>query len=60
MAGPCINAEELLFEQAKNLQRVDRVSEEMIALNEQLLATLFGLIRENENRLLCAKKMEES
>lgn len=59
MAAPCRNIEELLYLQEEKLQRVDGVSEEMIAKSLKFRRHFFSVLKEETDRDAAEKKLRE-
>ena len=59
MASPCVNWEELILTQEAALQRIDGISEEIIAKNLNLRKQVFTILKEEGNREIAEKKLRE-
>jgi uncharacterized protein len=58
-AAPCVNGEELMFEQEPLLQRIDGVPEEMITQTRELREQIFALLKEIPDRAAAENKLRE-
>lgn len=58
-AAPCRNIEELFYSQEEQLQRVDGVSEEMIAKSLKFRKHFFSVLKEEADRDAAEKKLRE-